>query len=211
MQGYLVAASIVPSRRTDQLIRPEAACSSWETCVVSGRAGFSIPAQRRFVLNPECISCTEPDDDPSTFAVSEHWKVVLHPDQTVPGAALLVSLRHVGKLSELSEVEAADFFVVSSALECAMEHELTASMVNFSCLQNWSYRRHEPTPPWRNGAPNPHVHWHVAPRYDHTLTVLHEVFEDVDFGAELVWRSRAISSPAQAELIQRLQVGLGLR
>lgn len=123
----------------------------------------------------------------------------------------MVSLRHVGKLSDLTEAEAADFFVVSSALERAMEHELTATMVNFSCLRNWSYRRNEPTPPWRDGAPNPHVHWHVAPRYDHPVTVLQEVFEDVDFGEELVWRSRAISISAQAELTRRLQVGLGLR
>lgn len=178
---------------------------------MSGRAELSIPEHRRFALNPECISCTSPEDDPSTFAVSRHWKMVLHPDQTVPGAVLVVSLRHVAKLSDLTDDEATDFFRVATALERSMENDLTATMVNFSCLRNWSYRQHDPTPPWKNGAPNPHVHWHVAPRYDHRYTVLDEDFTDVEFGEELVWRWRAISSPAQTELIRRLQVGLGLR
>jgi diadenosine tetraphosphate (Ap4A) HIT family hydrolase len=178
---------------------------------VSGPAELSIPEHRRFALNPECISCTNPEDDPSTFAVSQHWKIVLHPDQTVPGAVLVVSLRHAPKLSDLTEAEAADFFRVAAALERSMESALTATMVNFSCLRNWSYRPHDPTPPWRNGAPNPHVHWHVAPRYDHSLTVLEQQFTDPDFGEELHWRSRTISPAIQTELTRRLQKELGLR
>ncbi|MGK2954934.1 MAG: HIT domain-containing protein [Solirubrobacterales bacterium] len=103
---------------------------------MSGRAELSIPEHRRFALNPECISCTSPEDDPSTFAVSRHWKLVFHPDQTVPGAVLVVSLRHVAKLSDLADDEATDFFRVATALECSMENDLTATMVNFSCLRN---------------------------------------------------------------------------
>lgn len=178
---------------------------------MAGQVELWIPDQRRFLLNPDCISCTKPEDDPSTFAVSQHWKMVLHPDQTVPGAVLVASLRHVAKLSDLTDDEAADFFRVATALERSLEKHLTATMVNFSCLRNWSYRQDDPTPPWRNGVPNPHVHWHVAPRYDHRYTVLDEEFSDVEFGDELVWRSRVISSAAQTELIRRLQVGLGLR
>lgn len=37
-------------------------------------------------LNEVCVSCTRPEDDDRTFATTEHWKVLLHPDQTVPGA-----------------------------------------------------------------------------------------------------------------------------
>lgn len=182
-----------------------------ETLGVAAQVELWIPEQRRFLLDPDCISCTNPEDDPSTFAVSRHWKMVLHPDQTVPGAVLVVSLRHVAKISDLTDDEAADFFGVATALERSLENDLTATMVNFSCLRNWSYRHDDPTPPWRNGAPNPHVHWHVAPRYDHGYTVLDEEFTDVEFGDELVWRSRVISWPAQNELVRRLQVGLGLR
>ena len=181
-----------------------------ETHPMEGSANLRIPEQRRFVLDPVCISCTQPEDDPSTFAVSPLWKIVIHPDQTVPGAVLLVSRRHVPKLSELTDAEAAEFFQVGAALERAMETALSASMVNFSCLRNWSFRRHNPMPPLKDGRPNPHVHWHVAPRYEEPCIVLGEEFTDPSFGEELVWQSRFVSSGVQAEIIRRLQEGLGL-
>lgn len=180
-------------------------------CKMASAADLRIPEHERFVLDPICISCTRPEDDPSTFAVSRLWKLVLHPDQTVPGAVLLVARRHVPRLSDLTEAEGVEFFEVVKALEAAMETALTATMVNFQCLRNWSFRDDDPTPPFKDGHPNPHVHWHVAPRYLDGCVILGERFSDPCFGDELVWRSRYVEATTQAEIIRLLQVGLGLR
>lgn len=169
-----------------------------------GRLPIVLVDNLRFVLDPLCISCTAPADDPNTIAVSDHWKVVLHPDQTVPGALLLVTLRHVTKLSELSDDESAEFAPLVAAVERVLERRLGATMVNFSCLRNWAYRTTDPDPPFRDGRPNPHVHWHVAPRFDAPVTIGGETFVDDDFGEQLVWRHRWPAEPVRLELIGRI-------
>ncbi len=129
-----------------------------------------------FNPNTACITCTPPECDPDVVAFTEHWKVVLHPDQTVAGACLFGSRRHVGKVSALTPVEAADLFALYATVEPVLEQVLGADLVNLSCLRNWAYRDRDPEPPWRDGRPNPHVHWHVAPRYREPVTVAGETF-----------------------------------
>ncbi len=85
-----------------------------------------------------------------------------------------------------------------------------ATMVNFSCLRNWAFRSVAPEPPLLEGRPNPHVHWHVAPRYASTVVFGGEEFIDRRFGEELVWEGRRASPTVQRELIDRLTSGLGL-
>jgi diadenosine tetraphosphate (Ap4A) HIT family hydrolase len=121
-------------------------------------------------LDPRCVSCTAPEDDPLTFAVSDAWKVVLHPDQTVPGALVVVALRHVAKVGDLTAEEAGEFFGLFRQLEQALEEALGATMVNVSCLRNWAYRAERSDPPLFEGHPNPHLRWHVAPRFEEPLT-----------------------------------------
>lgn len=159
---------------------------------------------RRSVLDPVCISCTAPEDDDLTFATTEHWKIVLHPDQTVPGALLLTSLRHVPKLSELTPAESAEWFLLYAVVERSLEQFLGADMVTVACQRNWAYRAENPEPPLRDGRPNPHVHWHVAPRYSQPVTVADEVFDDVDFGDPLVWRGRRAPVGVRSSLVAGL-------
>jgi diadenosine tetraphosphate (Ap4A) HIT family hydrolase len=175
------------------------------------RLALRAPLHTRSLLHPVCISCTAPEHDPSTFAVSEHWKVVLHPDQTVPGSLLIVSLRHVPKLSELSTAEAAEFFELATVVERALEAEVGATMVNFSCLRNWAFREVNPVPPLLDGHPNPHVHWHVAPRYRRSVTIGGDEFIDHQYGEELRWEARYVVEEVRTELIRRLTNALDIR
>jgi diadenosine tetraphosphate (Ap4A) HIT family hydrolase len=178
---------------------------------VTSRLELRAPSRRRFVLDPVCISCTAPENDPCTFAVSENWKLVLHPDQTVPGSLLIVSLRHVPKLSELTPAEGIEFFEVATVVERALEDELGATMVNFSCLRNWAFREANPVPPMLNGHPNPHVHWHVSPRYHSSVTICDEQFIDHQYGEQLRWEARHVTNEVQIELIRRLTKAIVIR
>jgi diadenosine tetraphosphate (Ap4A) HIT family hydrolase len=143
--------------------------------------------------------------------VSEFWKLVLHPDQTVPGALLVVSLRHVAKVGELDEHETLEFFALYRLIEAALESELGASMVNLSCLRNWAYRADNADPPWLDGRPNPHVHWHVAPRYAQPVTIAGDTFVDERFGEELIWCGGRVRRDVEHEIIDRLRVYLGIQ
>lgn len=164
----------------------------------------------RFALAPVGVSCTVPEDDPATFAISRSWKVVLHPDQTVPAALLVVSTRHVPRLCDLRHDESVELSGLLGLLERAPEQSLGATMVTFSCLRNWSFRARDPIPPLLDGRPNPHVHWHVAPRNRDAAVAAGETFVDEDFGEELRWRGRFPSEAVALELIDRLSGALGL-
>ncbi len=161
-----------------------------------------------FRPDASCVTCTPPELDPDVIVFTEHWKVVLHPDQTVAGACLIGSRRHVAKVSELTAVEAADLFALYAAVEPILEQVLGADLVNLSCLRNWAYREIDPEPPWRHGRPNPHVHWHVAPRYRHPVMIGDETFTDVDFGEELVWTGRRLEPQARREIIATIRRAL---
>lgn len=154
----------------------------------------------RSEFDPDCISCTPPENDALAFAATRFWKAVLHPDQTVPGALLLTSLRHVSKVSALTEEESSEWFALYRAVETALEVRLGAALVNVSCERNWAYRAGNPDPPLKGGKPNPHVHWHVAPRYSSAVSLGDESFDDVDFGGPLVWSARR-PKPATASLL----------
>lgn len=151
-----------------------------------------------------CISCTRPESDVLTFAATRFWKVVLHPDQTVPGALLLTSLRHVAKVSDLTADESGEWFALFRAVEVALETGLGAAMVNVSCERNWAFRAVDPNPPLIDGRPNPHVHWHVAPRYSEPVEIGGERFVDEDFGEPLAWAGRSIEPSTAALLIETL-------
>ncbi|HWL41992.1 MAG TPA: HIT family protein [Ilumatobacter sp.] len=157
-----------------------------------------------------CVSCTPPEHEPGLVMTTGSWKILLHPDQTVPGALLAVAQRHVPKVSQLTDAEAADFFGVYRLVERALEGTLGATMVNLSCLRNWAFRATDPDPPWANGRPDPHVHWHVAPRFERPVTIGQESFVDVDFGNQLVWRGRQVDEVTRRLLIDALRPALAV-
>jgi diadenosine tetraphosphate (Ap4A) HIT family hydrolase len=156
------------------------------------------------------VSCAAPEDDPLTFAVSDAWKVVLHPDQTVPEALLVVALRHVARVGDLTADEAAKFFGLFRQLEQALEEALGATMVNVSCLRDWAYRSERPDPPLFEGRPNPCVHWHVAARFEEPVTIAGTSLNDPQFGEGLTWQGRRIDAVRTQAVIDLLAAHLGI-
>lgn len=168
----------------------------------------AVPVSKGFRLDPTCSACTPAEHESDPIVTTTHWKVVLHPDQTVPGACLISSKRHVPKLGALSSDEQAELLPLIAAVESALEQALGATLVNFECLRNWAYRAEAPEPPFLDGRPNPHVHWHVAPRYADVVEVAGERFEDPCFGERMRWSNRPAPEPVRHELVTRLRAAL---
>jgi diadenosine tetraphosphate (Ap4A) HIT family hydrolase len=95
-------------------------------------------------------------------------------DQTYLGRSVVVLKReNCGDLAELTKEEMLDFLELVGRLENAFRKAFNATMFNWSCLMNLAYQ---------NVPPDPHVHWHFRPRYDHTVTFFGLDFIDPNFG-----------------------------
>lgn len=161
-------------------------------------------------FNTECISCTQPNGDPDLLFFTKYWKVVLHPDQSGLGNCLITALRHVPKISELTTEESGEFFQILSVFEPALEKALNATLINISCDRNWAYRKDNPDPPFKNGLPNPHVHWHVAVRYSEPQEFAGIVFKDINFGEPIVWDSIRVSQEVKIKIISKIRGELNI-
>lgn len=106
---------------------------------------------------------------------TEYWQVILSEDQAYLGRGVIVLKRRpCTSLPELRDEELLDLKNnVMIPYEAALKKAFGAEMFNWSCLMNNAYQ---------NTPPDPHVHWHVWPRYRNTVEVDGEKFIDEHFG-----------------------------
>ena len=103
---------------------------------------------------------------------TKNWQVFLTPDQTYIGRGYVSLKREAGSLSELTQEEVIDFFELVKKFESALKQVFDATMFNWTCLMNNAYKEK----PY-----NPHVHFHVRPRYDKEVEFAGEIFADPNF------------------------------
>ncbi len=106
-------------------------------------------------------------------AQSGYWRITLAPDQYYLGRCYVTSLRHVPDLSGLYPEEWIDLHEVMRHLENSAKRELGATHVTWTALMNNAYQLDKP---------QPHVHWHVRPRYAQRTTVGDVTMLDEHFG-----------------------------
>lgn len=80
---------------------------------------------------------------------TDHWLVVVRPKQVTLGALVLVSRRHVLGLGDLRPDEAADLPLAAAALERRLAAAFGHDKINYLALMML----------------DPHLHFHVLPRY----------------------------------------------
>lgn len=160
--------------------------------------------------NRECISCTPPEDDDGIIAFTDHFKAIIHPNQSSLGAVLVATRRHVARIADFSPEEAAEFVPLLAVLEPAMERAFGAPLVNLDYQRNWAFRKENPDPPWRDGKPNPHVHFHIVPRYPDPVEFHGLRWEDPNFGEPFVWGKVAVPAESGLAIIHRIQSHLNL-
>ena len=103
-----------------------------------------------------------------------HWIATLRSnDQALLGTSFITAKRHVEALSELTPDEQLEFFTIHNDLERAIKQAFGAAVINTSCLMNHAFR---------GSLPQPHVHWHLKPRYKNPVHIDDQVYADPGFG-----------------------------
>ena len=88
-----------------------------------------------------------------------------------------------------------DFLSLVRKVERGYRVSLGATMFNWSCSMNFAYR---------NTPPDPQVHWHVQPRYDHSVSFDGAMYNDPNFGD----RALSTNTPIPDEAMAALEIAL---
>lgn len=101
------------------------------------------------------------------------WHVVVSYDQGYFGRCLVVAKNHVPSVALLRDIEFEELKEVMRIMEHAIRDAFGADLVNWECLMNHSFRQ-EPA--------QPHVHWHLRPRYRQPVEFDGRIYLDPNFG-----------------------------
>ncbi|MGE0707730.1 MAG: HIT family protein [Planctomycetota bacterium] len=110
--------------------------------------------------------------DEGLLGATAHWEVLLHPAQPTLGACVLAAKRHVEAFPALTPEEGADLVAACRLLEDRVRAAFGQDKTNYVALM----------------LRDPHLHFHVFPRYAAPREVCGHVFHDrgwpgpVDFG-----------------------------
>lgn len=125
------------------------------------------------------------------------WRVVLAPNQCLVGRCVIHLKRHAVDLADLTEDEMLEWLTVVRTLDSALRSAFQATMFNWSCYMNLSYR--EPVP-------DPHIHWWAVPRYNHPVIIDEWTFQDPDFGSPYDHTRRLDAPPEiRQQIAERIQ------
>lgn len=125
---------------------------------------------------------------------TEHWKVILHEDQRYLGRSIVSAKnRNRPNLATLTDEEWLDFsHNVVAPFEAAVMSAFGAELFNWSCLMNLAYR---------NNPPDPHVHWHVQPRYRNPVEFAEKTYTDEAFGNHYLFGDPQVETDEALKMI----------
>lgn len=130
---------------------------------------------------------------------TEFWRVYLAENQTYLGYCVIsLKRRDCPNLADVTNEEMLDFLQLVKKLEDGLRKAFDATMFNWSCLMNLSYQ---------NTPPDPHVHWHFRPRYNHEVQFAGTTFTDTLFGQHYEWppTERLLDGGTRDAVVKRIQ------
>ena len=151
-------------------------------------------------MDKKCDACNFLSNSTSETQIlkTQYWSVgVDGENHAYLGRAYVTLKEHKPSLSSLSQDEWKDFQDIVTKLESAYKDAFGAEPLNWGCFMNHAFRS-EPF--------NPHVHWHIYPRYKNAQVINDITFDDPLFGnfyddtAE-----RLVSEDTVKEIVSRLR------
>lgn len=139
-----------------------------------------------------CEICEVLKEDNLVIYETNLWRVSLSPLQTYLGRSYITLKRHCPDLAELTTDEWNEFIEIVKGYEEALRKSFSPSVFNWFCQMNNAFR---------NDPPDPHVHWHLRPRYGEKKEFVGQTFEDLEFGGPHSGEREKSSPP---EILQQI-------
>lgn len=144
-----------------------------------------------------CLHCESTTETPDFLFETKFWRAYLAPEQSYLGRSIIELNNHKRSLSQISQEEWNDLGDMVKYLEGAIKEAFKADMFNWACLMNDAYKAK---------TPNPHVHWHVRPRYKNPVEFAGKTYTDPDFGAHYDRDRREVADEVtQHSIVQEIR------
>lgn len=148
----------------------------------------------------ECHYCNITDKKTLLYENASYLALLNKEDQQYLGRTVVFLKNHKSDLSDLTDKEWLDFKDVCQKLENAFRKSFDATMFNWTCLVNNSYK---------NKPYNAHLHWHLRPRYDHEVNVDGTLFIDPNFGEHYERKTnKSISNEVQQYILNVVKANI---
>ncbi len=146
----------------------------------------------------ECSYCNELESRNygNLIFQTDYWIVFLAPNQSNIGTCVVALKRHYGNLAGLNPEEWVDFGEIVQKLELSLKKSFDATLFNWESLMNADYLKNNP---------DPHLHWHFIPRYNHKIEFEGIVFEDPNFGRMKHMPIRKIPQNIREKIINKIK------
>jgi diadenosine tetraphosphate (Ap4A) HIT family hydrolase len=147
-------------------------------------------------MHKDCNICPLLENPSHQILVTEYWAVNLGKDQLYLGRSYVTLRHHKGRLADLTQEEWEDFGRVVRVLENAYKQAFGALPINWTCMLNHSYKKE---------LADPHIYWHVFPRYRTPVDIHGIVFKDDEYGEHYsLDASREVNEEVLEEIAARL-------
>lgn len=120
----------------------------------------------------------------------------LNPNQKYLARCAVVLRRSCPRLPEVTSEETIAFMEIVKDLENLVQKTFGATMFNWTCAMNHAYQKNPP---------NPQVHWHMIPRYNHSVKFREKIFKDEHFGYRSVSDQDIVSDDLFKDITDELR------
>jgi len=136
---------------------------------------------------PGCVLC---QTIPGTLAwEDEALRVVLIDDAQNPGLCRVIWKAHVGEMTELTSENRRHLMEVVFAVETVLRNWMEPDKINLASFGNQV----------------PHLHWHVAPRWQDDGTFPGAAWAAIGAGPDEKWGPQALANAARSQRAMRLR------
>ena len=140
-----------------------------------------------------------PDDMKWLLYENEYWYLFLADRQDYAGRCLISCKRHCENISDLSIEEWLSLKNVMTNTEAMLKDEFGADVFNWSCLMNDAFKQ---------SVPEPHVHFHLRPRYSKPVEIGNAVFKDKEFGHHYNNKAKTLDNETAQLIFERLKTSI---
>ena len=118
----------------------------------------------------------------------KHWIVLIRSKQVTIGSLIIAAKSEATNLGALTKAEWEEFSQVTQETEQLLQKTLNAEKFNYLALM----------------MVDPHVHFHLIPRYSEDVTVAGKKFKDVDWPSKTELKPIELTSKEFAEIKNKL-------